>query len=75
MKRRNKYVAIVAVARSLSTAIYSMLKNGREFIHDYSELNARKIKNMESSASRVKRVSTEDMQTFIENMRVGDMSG
>ena len=75
MKRRNKYVAIVAVARSLSTTIYSMLKNGREFIHDYSELNARKIKNMESSASKVKVVSTKDVQTFIENMRMGNMSG
>ena len=74
MKRRNKFVAIVAVARSLSTAIYSMLKNNIEFSEDYIELHRRKIKRMESNASRVKPVSNEDVQTFIENMRMKSMS-
>ena len=61
VKRRNKYIAIVAIARSMATTIYSMLKNNTVFSEDYSELHGRKIKRMESNASRVKPASNEDV--------------
>ena len=75
MKRRNKYIAIVAIARSLATTIYSMIKNNAVFNEDYSALHERKIKRMESSVSMVKPVSNENVQTFKENMGMKKTSG
>lgn len=50
IKTRNKNIAIVAIARSLATTIYSMIKNNTTFNEDCSALHERKIKRIESSA-------------------------
>ncbi len=52
VKRLGKNRAIVAIARILIETIYTMLKNGTEFIDRTDALTERKMVSMRSRASK-----------------------